>query len=72
SAADAAHAASRALRLDPGFVHRTNPGWQKTHLTEVIRKFGAGGQHSLLLPDSPTDRLLIHLHAERWFDLLGL
>jgi hypothetical protein len=65
-------AIDRALRLDDDFVQLTNPGWQKKHLTQMIRAMGKLSSKALVLPEDPLQNHSHYLWTERWFELFGL
>jgi hypothetical protein len=65
-------ATARALRLDRGFVTRTNPVWQKRHKDAVSRSLGKLPGSRWSLPADPMDNREQYLFGEKWLELFGL
>lgn len=63
-------AAARALKIDPGFVVRTNQVWQKRYSAQVqglLKKHFPKNGEPLVLPTDPMDNRLHYLWAESFF-----
>ena len=65
-------AAVRSGNLDPLFIGRTNPIWQKEHKKTVLKKLYRAEKPVLDLSKNPMDNHQQYLIAERFFDIFGL
>lgn len=65
-------AVARSLRLDRGFVERTNPFWQKRHRAEVVRELSRLRGKAWAPPQDPMDNREQYLVGEEWLGLFGV
>lgn len=65
-------AVARSLRLDRGFVERTNPRWQAIHRKQALLELSRIKGKHWAPPKDPMDNREQYLWGEKWLGLFGV